>query len=311
MDYRKFLGKQETLVLPYLGGTSVDTRKRRLRVQGELTPGWWRFRVEGRNARAVEPAEAEAMDDLPSVRGHLVGDWLFASGREALRLRLMPDEEPAMLAPASGRRWSSHAVLFEAFDFEQDAEEQARERLEQDGNTHDLKAVPASLRAAFGYALIAKVARRLQIPASPREVMGQLRHVADHGRPAAVGVLENLAENRRLEGIRQASWLAGTARAAEPAPAARERSLDDRLEAALRNADAELASHRRLSEEQSEVAFRFMDERFIAVVDSRNLRVIDAGICLSGADRELTLDSLPSAIREAIDTNQLYITRHA
>jgi hypothetical protein len=308
MDYRKFLGKKQTLVLPYLGGTSVDTRTRRLRVKGEPSPGWWSFEVEGRHAHAIEAAEPEAMDDLPAVRGHLVGRWLFASGREAARLQLMPSEEPAMLSPAIGRRWSSQALLFESLDFEQDAEEQAREQLERDGHVAELKSLPASLRAAFGYAVIARVSRHLQIPASPHEVLGQLRHVAERGRPAAVGALENLAEQRRLERIRQASWHGRPQHAAPPPDP--EHDLDRRLEAALRHANAELASHRRLDAEQSEVAFRFMDERFIAVVDSRSLRVLDAGICLSGADRELTLDSLPSAIREAIDTDQLYITRH-
>jgi hypothetical protein len=37
--------------------------------------------------------------------------------------------------------------------------------------------------------------------------------------------------------------------------------------------------------------------------------VLDAGICLSGSDRMVTLDSLPSVIKEAIDTDQLNITR--
>ena len=35
MDYRKFLSKTETVVLPYLGGPRVDAETRRLRVQTE------------------------------------------------------------------------------------------------------------------------------------------------------------------------------------------------------------------------------------------------------------------------------------
>ena len=41
------------------------------------------------------------------------------------------------------------------------------------------------------------------------------------------------------------------------------------------------------------------------------LQILDAGICLSGADEELNLSSLPSAVREAIRTGQLNVFRHA
>ncbi len=67
---------------------------------------------------------------------------------------------------------------------------------------------------------------------------------------------------------------------------------------------------RRTGQDMVEVTFEFMDERFISLVDARTLNVYDSGICLSGADQQLTLESLPSAIREAIDTGQLHITRH-
>ena len=64
---------------------------------------------------------------------------------------------------------------------------------------------------------------------------------------------------------------------------------------------------------QLEVRYRFMDERFVTVCDAITLQVYDAGVCLGhGAergDRLLTLDSLPSVIREAIDTEVLVITR--
>jgi hypothetical protein len=54
-----------------------------------------------------------------------------------------------------------------------------------------------------------------------------------------------------------------------------------------------------------------MDERFISIVDADSLQVVDAGVCLAGADSKVTLESLPSVIREAIDTDVLVITRHA
>lgn len=64
-----------------------------------------------------------------------------------------------------------------------------------------------------------------------------------------------------------------------------------------------------LDRERLEVTYRFMNNRFITVVHPITLQVLDAGICLAGADRMVTLDSLPSVIREAIQTSRLVITR--
>ncbi len=49
----------------------------------------------------------------------------------------------------------------------------------------------------------------------------------------------------------------------------------------------------------------------MALVDPVTLNVHDAGICLDGEDGRLTLESLPSAIREAYSTGRLVITRRA
>jgi hypothetical protein len=49
----------------------------------------------------------------------------------------------------------------------------------------------------------------------------------------------------------------------------------------------------------------------MSLVDSETLQVIDPGICLSGAHRVLTLDAMPSVVREAIEESHLNITRRA
>ena len=66
---------------------------------------------------------------------------------------------------------------------------------------------------------------------------------------------------------------------------------------------------RRLGDGQLEVAFEFMGERFVSVVEALSLQVLDSGVCLAGEDRLVTLDSLPGVIREAIATDRLVITR--
>jgi hypothetical protein len=55
-----------------------------------------------------------------------------------------------------------------------------------------------------------------------------------------------------------------------------------------------------------------MGERFISVADEHTLQVLDAGICLGHppSDKLVTLDSLPSVIKEAIETGALVILRY-
>jgi len=50
--------------------------------------------------------------------------------------------------------------------------------------------------------------------------------------------------------------------------------------------------------------------RFECVIDTNSLQFMDAGICLDGSDRELNLASLPSAVREAIESGQLHVFRN-
>jgi hypothetical protein len=66
---------------------------------------------------------------------------------------------------------------------------------------------------------------------------------------------------------------------------------------------------RSLGRGQLEVTYRFYGQRFISIVDAATLQVIDAGVCLSGSDSLVTLESLPSVIKEAIETRRLVITR--
>jgi hypothetical protein len=324
LDYRKFLNKSETLVLPYLGGPNVFSESRRLRVTHEVPPGWWRFEVRGRNASATEPAEPPDCSHLPLVRGHFVRGFLFPSGQRTERVELLPAEELAAFALVKTRRWPTGVLLFDAVDFETDAEESARRALEERRTLADQKAVPASLRAAFGYAVVAECSRRLGISASPAEVRLELASVAEAGAAAAEEILHRLDAERRMEALRvegRRAALLGMLSALPAPPRGARRgyrrydpadpeSAQERAAQALSAAGAELSATRRLDERMLEVTFRFMGERFVTIVDVATFKVLDAGICLSGHDELVTLDSLPAVIREAINTDQLNITRH-
>ena len=329
MDYRKFLGKVESAVLPYFGGASVDAPSRRLRVSTAPAPGWWRFDVQGRTATAREPAEPEGLDGLPLVRGHLWGSRLVREGAVAEPVQLLPEEEPPRFSPVRARRWHDGTLVFEGLDFEGEAEGAARLMLEEGRTLAEVKGVPASLRAAFGYGVLEGASRALGIRFSPAEVRGQVLSVAEEGRPTAEArlralVAEREAHVRALE-ARLRAWedqrrheeetarlQAELARLqSRPHHPRRQATGAVRVEQALEAAGARLRDMRRLGNERLEVTFSFMGERFITIVEADSLRVVDAGICLAGADREVTLESLPSVIREAIDDDVLVITRHA
>ncbi|XXF79559.1 hypothetical protein P2318_07325 [Myxococcaceae bacterium GXIMD 01537] len=325
MDYRKFLGKVESAVLPYLGGGTVDAPSRRLRVAAPVDPGWWRFDIQGRTAHARLPAEPEGLEALPLVRGHLWGQRLVRDGAVAEPLHLLPEEEAPRFSPVRARRWHDGSLLFDSLDFEGEAEGGARRALEEETTLADIKGVPASLRAAFGYTVLESVSRTLGIRFSPGEVRSRVLAVAERGRDEATPVLRHLSDERdafaraqesrrqELESLLREEETSARMRAERARLSAQPRragSDGDRVERVLAQAGARVLDQRRLGHGRLEVVFRFMDERFVSVVDVNTLQVIDAGLCLAGADSEVTLESLPGVIREAIQTDRLVITRY-
>ncbi len=324
MDYRRFLAKDDLLVLPYLGGPTVDAADRRLKVTPFEPPGWYRFKVRGRDAEKVEPADPPELGHLPAVHGFFFDGRLVSGGARAELLFLIPGDEPARFAPITARRWPSGELLFDTSDFESEVESQVREALATDLSLRAAKGVPAPLRAAYGYALFAQVAARVALPFSPAEVRPHLAAVADEGPARAEAVLRALEaervvarremaemERRRAERL-AAAEVAAEREARQQRFAQHARDAEDRAARALDAAGARLEVSRRLGPLQLEVIFRFMDQRFICLVDAATLQVIDSGICLGHPPRDawVTLESLPSVIKEAIDDGALVILRY-
>ena len=308
-DHRKYLGHSATLVLPYLGGARVAGDGRRWRVRTPVAPGWWSFELSGRVARPVTPATAPDLSRLAAFRGHLVGGWIFAGGDHIEAVLLVPEDEPPPLAPAIARRWHDASLVFDALDFETEAEDLVRRALEDERSIEQIAGVGASLRAAFAFALVERLARRRRLRVSPRELKGRWLDVARRGPAAAGELLDEIDQRRRRVGLQ--TVVARVVDGARRAEELWERwPSERRAEAALEAAGGTLLALRRQGETQIEVTFRFLGERFISIVDAQTLQVHDAGICLDGADREITLESLPSVIREAIETGELVITRH-
>ena len=333
VDYRRFLAKEASMVLPYFGGGTVDAPDRRLRVAEPFEPiGWYRFTVKGRVATKTDAAERPDLSALPVVRGHFVDGRLVHAGAVAELLQLLPSDEPAALALIRARRWPSGELLFDELEFETEVEGQVREALASDVGLSTVKAVPSTLRAAYAYSVAAKVSRRLQIAASAAELKPHIPSIAEAGVVAAEAALAALHAEREqartemaeLERRRQAQLAAQEMKEARDGrmqraqvlrvndPAAFRRQVTEAATDALAAAGAALETSRMLANHQIEVVFRYMGERFISVADAATLRVIDSGICLGHPPRDglVTLDSLPSVIREAIDTGRLVILRH-
>ena len=318
-DFRAFLAPKEPVVLPYFGGTRVDAKDRRLRIatqsEGELALGWWRFRIEGRRAVPIEAAAPVELGALPAVRGHWVEGWIAVDGRQLVRVALPPDDEPPPLTRVAARRWYSGDVVFDALEFEDDAEVAARSALEEMRPIGELRGVAPSLRTAFGLALGRAITRQLGAVVSVPEVMPRVVAIADRGRDAVREWLDELVAERRraeLEAQQRAEAIrletaAGTAR-----KLARHGDPAQRADDALDGAKARMLSCRRLERgARLDVAYEVDGIRIMSIVDAATLQVIDPGVCLGhgGEYRVLTLDAMPSVVREAIETDRLNITR--
>lgn len=302
VDYRKFLGAKTTKVLPYFGGAFVHAPERRLRLVEPVAVGWWEFEIKGRNATAVAPAEALALDRCKALRGHVVGSWLFVGGEVARRMLLMPEDEPPVLSPVTGRVWAGDHPVFDMLEFEGEAEASAREALLGGETLAGLRGAAPSLRRAFGFARLRREAANLGLTVSLREVAGALHEVADGTRDATSVLDEIEARVYQLDptSVHRNRLETGT--------------IDDahlRAAAALEGAGAVFLDSRFAGDRVLEVVFRYLGEQFIASVDWETLHVYDSGICLDGADESLGLDALPSVISEAIDGDLLYITRRS
>lgn len=324
VDYKKFLReKAETLTGLYLGGLVVFAGPRTLRLKTlpGREPGWYTVTANGRNGELGDACDAGDLSALPKETGPFVAGYVALSGGRFEPVELLGASEPEVFSPVRARRHSSGALILEETLFEGDAEGEVRAALEEGRGIPDTKGVSAALRSAFAFALARAAAREQSVPVSAAEIRGAVLRIASGGSAVAASVVADIAraraarvlaaaEGARLEEVRRA---AARVREAGARAAARGASVDpvERADRALTAAGARLVTARRLQGGQLEVGFVFMGERFVSVVDAETLHVFDAGICLAGADEDVTLESLPSVIREAIEDDVLVITRRA
>ena len=306
MDYRRFLAPVAApLVGLYLGGTDVWISERRLRLTRRPDgPGWYSFRVRGRQATPLGPAEAQPLERLPVVRGHYWSAHLVCEDARAYLLELPIPDEPLQLSPYRARRWLEGQLLAEGEDFAGEVEEFARAALEEARGLGAQRGIPASLRAAFVYATCEQVGVGLGVSWQPLELRAHLLELARGGPEAVRALLARFAERRAAAEARARPQVA-------PSEPARRASGEEGARAAevLAATGARFRSARRLAGGLLEVRYAFLGGRFVTTLVEDTLQVVDAGICLDGADSALTLESLPGAIREAEQRGVLVVTR--
>jgi hypothetical protein len=273
MDYTQFLqNADEVLKLPYFEGKSVCDARLTYRLREVLQPGWYQFRKSGRYLSPEKPIESElAAWTLPRVTGYVMGRRIIGLDFQSRLFDLPADVDMPLFTPVAARKWFDGHLLYEGQEFESDVESKVRDAFENEQPIDGVKGVTPALAATF---ILHSTQRALA-----REA--ERRAAAERERQAQAATL--------------ARW---------------QETLEGRISLALSHTGAQLVNWRRNGPQQAAVRYRLRGRRFECIIDIESLQILDAGICLSGADEELNLSSLPSAVREAIESGQLHVFRN-
>src|SRR5262249_37315742 len=158
---------------------------------------------------------------------------------------LPADVDLPKFTPVLARRWFDGNYLYAGPEFESEIEAKVRDAFEEEKSIDGLRGVTPALAQTF----LLECAQR---------------------------ALAREAERRAREAVERQERAAALARWQE--------TLEGRISLALSHTGAELVNWRRNSEGQAVVRYRVGGQRFECVIDSESLQILDAGICLEGAD---------------------------
>jgi hypothetical protein len=314
MVWRDLLDHDENIIAPWLGGRSLRTFSRAWEIKGRLPPsyGWYIFNLSGRKARwndgVILPAEPPVGSLRGLTAGYLVGDRLIAddvSVELGARNLASVGEKVWLIDPGldrftritAGRFYDDGPLIYEGPGFPLGPEDEVLQAfLDQKDSVDDIHGVVPALEMAFRFEswIRAEAEKRRQEELERQRLEAEIR----------------AREERRQRIIQELGDSAGR----------RELSVTDFEEAAraaLRVGGAEFLDYRRSPQRNERIVrFRLENRRFECTCDVRTLRIIEAGICLTDErsgrrdDHLLTLESLPSSIREAMRAGVLVVFRH-
>jgi hypothetical protein len=310
MGWRDLLEKQESLEAPWLGGRSLRTFSRAWRLKGPVPReyGWHRFNLSGREARWDAPTEAPVGSLKGLTAGYLVGDRLIAddvsvpiSARNLAsvgeRVWLIESGLDKFTRITAGRFYEDGPLIYDGPALPIGSEQEVLQAyLDQKDSVGDIMGVVPALELAFRFeSWIRAEAEKRRQEELERQRLEAERLAREERRQRIIQELGDSVGRRELSST----------------------DFEEAARAALRVGGAEFLDFRSSPQRNERIVrFRLENRRFECTCDVRSLRIIEAGICLTDErsgrrdDHLLTLESLPSTIREAMRAGVLVVFRH-
>jgi len=287
MDWRALLAPT-SVIAPWLGGRVVHTPSRVWTCDRPRQWGWYRWTVKANTLTRPTAIDAPGEMQLESrTRALLVGDnaWDCSMPYTQRSVPLPPEGLPPFSVVEIGRLGPNYFVNRILFDTE--VEEGVRIALgeERDDIEGLVNATPAH-RAAFSVLTLLRKQQRALAAATEKE---RTRQEAMEKARKAGGTPEGRRELAKID------FAAG-------------------CRAALAVSGAQYTSHR--FQLTNVVVDWLLDGRPFQCVVDMDLRIVEAGICLTDHDTgrrwdsELSLETLPSVVLEAQKQRKLVVFRH-
>ncbi|MDF1662892.1 MAG: serine/threonine-protein kinase [Planctomycetota bacterium] len=155
LDYQKFLGQRKRLALPYLKGKTVHDGSKELTLISSVKPGWWNFTITGSNAKPAGKAKPKPLTESEQVTGAYLKGSLIGPDGQRERLYLGPKPKDSNdFKMVKARRWHCGRLIYEDFDPENEWTDFTRDAYVRRISMRGMDEMPASLKAAFVYALV-------------------------------------------------------------------------------------------------------------------------------------------------------------
>lgn len=312
MGWQELLSENSTVILPWLGGHRVSRQGQTWRIQGPLPLeyGWYQFELSGgRRAKVLSVSEPDFNFEQgqKTIQGYLMGNRLIPDGvsvdpdpnkliDQTLSVFLVePGLERfarAIVCRLDTETEQRYLYLRQVFPTGPETEVEIAYQDHKPSLDH-IRGVTPALDFAFKWLCL----QRMLAEVRERNEANR-RAEEEHKRKQEALLQENL---RKVYGNERRA-LATV-------------NFNEAARQALAISGAELLDARpsRMPGEMI-VQYRLRHRRLECIVNSTTLRVIDSGICLTNngikGDTFFTLESLPSVVIEAIDTQQLVVYRH-
>jgi len=312
MGWRDLIEVEErNIAIPWTGGRSLRYHSRVFVINGQMPPwhGWYLFKVWHKEAQLLQVAEPRRSELTNVSSGFLVGDKIVfdsisantASGMDSLDC-LSRSFRFVNLVESGLDRFARVEVgeldgklYYKDLAFPLGPEEEVLSAfLDKKESISDIKGVTPALEVAFRMETLqrAEVERhRIEAERLRRE---EEERLAQEERRAELA--ETLGDGAGRRAMARVDFQAAAT-------------------AALSVGGAELLDVRNGRNGEKVVRYRLEGRRFECVCDMQ-MRIIDAGVCITDestgfkADSLLTLESLPSVVLEAISIDRLVVFRH-